>query len=157
MFQVYRTSIPIAGKHYLLLRRSPGVMLALYASELDAYLQEVLRNFKDIDLPSQRLQMDVRGKTTIFQDQVTVEVGEMERDTKEFQKAKQQPRQRALLMQWALSAASTNLKKFLLIRHVFVPRSEKDLPGSAMEDPITIKLMLCTMTPSTAVFSMRLE
>ena len=113
-------------------------MLALYASDPDAYMKGELREFKDIDLPTQRLQLDVRGRTTIFQEQVTVEVGETKRNTKQFHKAKQQLRQRVLLMQWALSAASSKLKQFVLIGHVFVPRSEKDLPENALDDSVSI-------------------
>ena len=60
-------------------------MLALYAAEAAKYRLEHSTPFKGFthSLPSPQLQMDVRGKITMINDGVTIEVGEVKQTLKQ--------------------------------------------------------------------------
>jgi len=66
---------------HLLTCHSAGVTLALYAAEPAKYRLERPTSFKGFthSLPSLQLQMDVRGKITMINNRVTIEVGEIKR------------------------------------------------------------------------------
>lgn len=133
------TDCVCAGKvAHLLTCRSVGIMLALYQSDALAYPVQTSASFKDLktSLPFLQLQMDVRGKLTIIGQQVTIEVGEIKRNLRQYRIAKQQLQQRAKLLRWAVGAALDGPHSFVLIGHLFVPRgqAEKGVPDNEIAD-----------------------
>ncbi len=127
---------------HLLTCCSPGVMLALYAAEPSKYRTEHATSFKDLthSLPFLQLQMDVRGKITMINNKVTIEVGEIKRNLKQYREAKHQLLQRAKLLQWAMDAVVDRALEFVLIGHLFVPRGKPDdnIPDNEIADAVSI-------------------
>ena len=127
---------------HLLNCRSAGVFLALYEAEPTAYTLNRATSFKQLadSLPFLQLQMDVRGRYTIINNKVTIEVGEIKRNLKKYHEAKKQLMKRAKLIKWAISAAVDEPMEFVLIGHLFVPRSKPDdnIPGNEINDYISI-------------------
>lgn len=122
---------------HLLTCRSAGVMLALFAAEPSKYdfgEAETVQELAQI-MPFLQLQFDVRGKITMIKNQVTIEVGEIKRNVKQYKEAKAQLVQRVKLLQWAIDAVVDDTLDFVLIGHLFVPRS---IPADAVpKDEIT--------------------
>ena len=129
---------------HLLTCRSAGVMLALYAAEPTKYSMQRSTLFKDFtrssNLPFLQLQMDVRGKITMINNKVTIEVGEIKRNLKQYREAKHQLLQRAKLLQWAMDAVVDRSLEFVLIGHLSVPRGKPDdnIPDNEIEDAVSI-------------------
>ena len=127
---------------HLLTCRSAGVMLALYAADPTKYRMEHATSFKELthSLPFLQLQMDVRGKITMINNKVTIEVGEINRNLKQYREAKHQLLQRAKLLQWAMDAVADRTLGFVLIGHLFVPRRKPDdnIPDNEIADAVSI-------------------
>lgn len=85
---------------HLLTCGSAEFILALYAAEPAKYRLEHSTTFKDLthSLPFLHLQMDLRGKITMINSKVAVEI----RYLKQYREAKRQLVQRAKLLQWAM-------------------------------------------------------
>ena len=117
-------------------------MLALYAAESSKYLLQDSTSFKDLarSLSFLQLQIDVRGKVTMINNKVTIEVGQIKRNLKKYKEAKQQLLQRAKLLQWAISAVMDQPIEFVSIGHLFVPRSKPDdcIPDNEVADAVSI-------------------
>ena len=127
---------------HLLTCRSAGVMLALYASQPSQYDVQNSTSFKQLSqrLPFLQLQLDVRGKIVMIKNQVTIEVGEIKRNIKQYKEAKHQLVQRAKLLQWAMTTAVDMPLEFVLIGHLFVPRGKPDerVPDNEVADDVSI-------------------
>ena len=129
------------AKSHLLTCWSAGVMLALYASNPSHHPVALSVTYKELaqSLPYLQLQIDVRGKITIIEKQVTMEVGEIKRNAKQYSKAKQQLVERARLLQWAIKTVVHKDLNFVLIGHLFLPRAKlADVPKNEVEDGISI-------------------
>lgn len=117
-------------------------MLALYAAEPAKYRLEHSTSYMDLthSLPFLQLQMDVRGKITMVNNKVTIEVGKIERNLKQYREAKQQLLQRAKLLQWAMDTVVDQSLDFVLIGHLFVPRGKPDdsIPDNEIADAVSI-------------------
>lgn len=113
---------------HLLTCRSAGVLLALYAAEPSKYDLRNSFSFSDLTqkMPCLQLQLDVRGKVTMINNKVTIEVGEIKRNLKQYKEAKLQLVQRAKVLQWAMSTVVDQHLEFVLIGHLFVPRGKPD-------------------------------
>lgn len=127
---------------HLLTCRSVGVMLALYASSDHLKIEESA-SYQDLAerLPFLQLQVDVRGKINIIDNQVTIEVGEIKRNAKQYQKGKKQLLQRARLLKWAIkSVVDKKNLQFVLIGHLFIPRNKipDEVQNSEMEEEVSI-------------------
>lgn len=127
---------------HMLTCRSAGVMLALYAAQPSMYGPQSSTSFKDLTqgLPFLQLQVDVQGKVTMINDSVTVEVGEIKRNFKQYREAKHQLVQRAKLLQWAITAVVDHPLEFVLIGHLFIPRAKPDenIPDNEMAEDVSI-------------------
>ena len=85
--------------------------------------------------------MDVRGKITMIQDHVSIDVGEIKRTTMQYRKAKEQLVQRAKVLRWAMQTVVQQPLPFVLIGRLFVPRGEVD---NAASDEITEEVSIFT-------------
>ncbi len=76
----------------------------------------------------------------MINNKVTIEVGEIKRNLKKYKEAKQQLLQRAKLLQWAINAVVDQPMEFVLIGHLFVPRSKPDdnIPDNEVADAVSI-------------------
>lgn len=134
---------PAEGRvEHLVACQSAGVMLAMYQSDPAAYPVQAAASFKDLkdSLPFLQLQFDIRGKLTIIDKHVTIEIGEIKRNVKQYGYAKLQLRRRARLLQWAVEAALGSGYSFVLIGHLFVPRGQsgRGVPSNEISDAVSI-------------------
>ena len=127
---------------HLLTCRSAGMMLALYAAQPSQYDVSSLTSFKQLaqNLPFLQSQFDVRGRTVMIKNQVTIEVGEIKRNINQYKAAKHQLVQRIKLLQWAVIIAVDTPLEFVLIGHFFVPRGKPDdtIPDNDVADDVSI-------------------
>lgn len=122
--------------------RSAGILLALYAAEPLKYDLQKSVSFEDLTqkMPLLQLQLDVRGKVIMINNKVTIEVGQIKRNLKQYNEAKQQLVQRAKLLQWAMNAVVDQHLEFVLVGHLFVSRESPDdnIPDNETADSVSI-------------------
>ena len=121
--------------------RSVGVMLALFAAQPLEFNADVATTFEELaqNLPSLQLHIDVRGKVVMIKNQVTIEVGEIKRNSKQYKEAKHQLIQRVKLLQWAMTTAVNAPLEFVLIGHLFIQRGQPDdtFPNNEVADDVS--------------------
>ena len=140
-----------------------GLMLAIWESQKDFYVKNMLNNYKKCNvgklLPTETVEMDVRGSVSVVGTFASIRCGEIKSSKSSINKATEQLLLRCELMGWALENVEfVNRSSITLIKegHIFFPRSiESDADGEIASIQATSGLSIFLAVCNNIIFSFR--